>query len=131
MAPHFPYSDPHRFEVIHRVFGTSHVLRTLQGLKENERAGAVSSMVIEANARLENPVHGCASAVYQLQKQIAELGSELAITQAEVVRMSRKRDVLSSIVTGDYHLLPPTQQNDNFISEDVDDLWEPLWISKV
>ncbi|GLJ17634.1 hypothetical protein SUGI_0307060 [Cryptomeria japonica] len=131
MAPHFPSTDPHKFEIVHRVFGTSNVLKMLQDVEENERAVAVNNMAYEANARLADPVYGSASAVYQLQKQIAELESELAITQEEVARMSRKRDVLISIVIGGSHVWSTTQQTDDLILEDIDLLWEPLWNWKV
>lgn len=100
-------------------------------MEENERAAAVNSMVYEANARLADPVHGSAGTVYQLQRQIAELETELAITQKEVVRMSRKRDDLTSIVTGRSHVLPPTEQSDDLMLEDIGPLWEPLWNWKV
>ncbi|KAJ0798534.1 putative transcription factor LOB family [Helianthus annuus] len=38
-------------------------------LPESQRTDAVSSMVYEANARLRDPVYGCAGAICQLQSK--------------------------------------------------------------
>lgn len=44
-------------------------------------------MVYEANARIRDPVYGCAGAICHLQKQVNELQAQLAKAQAEVVNM--------------------------------------------
>lgn len=41
-------------------------------------------MVYEANARIRDPVYGCAGAVSQLTKQLDDLQAELAMTQAQL-----------------------------------------------
>ncbi|GLJ17633.1 hypothetical protein SUGI_0307050 [Cryptomeria japonica] len=127
MSPHFPSTDPHKFEIVHRVFGTTHVLKTLQGLKENERAAAVNSMVYEANARIKDPVHGCAGAVDQLQKKIAELESQLSTKQEELQRMRLIVGQIASELIARSHFLYPTPEDDDMVLEDADQLWEPLW----
>ena len=48
------------------------------------RADAVSSMVYEAKARIRDPVYGCAGAINQLQKELRDLQTELAATQADL-----------------------------------------------
>ncbi|KAH9330767.1 hypothetical protein KI387_002875, partial [Taxus chinensis] len=48
-----------------------------------QRADAVNSMVCEASARVQDPIHGITSAVHQMEKKIAELESQLAARQAE------------------------------------------------
>lgn len=47
-------------------------------------------MVYEANARLRDPVYGCAGAICQLQKQVIELQTELAKAQAQILNMNMK-----------------------------------------
>ncbi|KAH9330738.1 hypothetical protein KI387_002846 [Taxus chinensis] len=94
LAPFFPSAEPDKFAIVHRVFGTSNITKMLQGVADSGRADAVNSMVSEASARLENPVHGCTSALYQLQKQIDELESQLAATQAELTNMRWQYDEL-------------------------------------
>ncbi|KAH9330761.1 hypothetical protein KI387_002869, partial [Taxus chinensis] len=103
LAPHFPSTDTKKFDVVQRVFGTSHVIKTLQGVEDYQRADVVNSILYESSARVKDPVHGCAGIVYQLQAKIAELESQLAATQAEVVSMRLKRDEMASLLIGGYH----------------------------
>ena len=49
------------------------------------RADAVSSMVYEANARIVDPVYGCAGVISELQRQLQQVQAELAMTQAELL----------------------------------------------
>lgn len=44
-------------------------------------------MVYEANARLRDPVYGCVAAISTLQHQVEVLQAQLAIAQAEMVRL--------------------------------------------
>ncbi|GFP95687.1 LOB domain-containing protein 11 [Phtheirospermum japonicum] len=87
LAPYFPPNDPLKFTTAHRVFGASNIIKFLQELPEAQRADAVSSMVYEANARLRDPVYGCAGAICQLQKQVNELQQQLAQAQAEILNI--------------------------------------------
>ncbi|GER55172.1 LOB domain-containing protein [Striga asiatica] len=87
LAPYFPPNDPMKFTTAHRVFGASNIIKFLQELPETQRADAVSSLVYEANARLRDPVYGCAGAICQLQKQVDELQLQLAQAQAEILNM--------------------------------------------
>ncbi|GLJ17630.1 hypothetical protein SUGI_0307010 [Cryptomeria japonica] len=124
LAPHFPSTDPNKFALVHKVFGTSHVLKTLQGIEDYQRGDAVNSMVMEARARVEDPVHGCTSTVHQLQEQIAELEVRLAAKQEEFSSMSLKCDQMASFLLTGFH---PTQEpNENFLLDDLDKLWGPL-----
>lgn len=52
-----------------------------------QRTDAVSSLVYEANARVRDPVYGCVAAISSLQRQIDILHAQLAVTQAEMVRI--------------------------------------------
>ncbi|OMP02394.1 hypothetical protein COLO4_11130 [Corchorus olitorius] len=52
-APYFPSDDPHKFAIVHKVFGASNVSKMLQELPVQQRADAVSSLVYEANARMQ------------------------------------------------------------------------------
>ncbi|CAH9075163.1 unnamed protein product [Cuscuta europaea] len=94
LAPYFPPNDPIKFTTAHRVFGASNIIKFLQELPESERSDAVSSMVYEANARLRDPVYGCAGAIFQLQKQVSILQEQLAKAQAEVVNMQYQQSNL-------------------------------------
>ncbi|XP_076958741.1 LOB domain-containing protein 1-like [Bidens hawaiensis] len=138
LAPYFPPTEPLKFTIAHRVFGASNIIKLLQELPDSQRADAVSSMVYEANARLRDPIYGCAGAICQLQKQVSDLQAELAKAQAEVLNMQCQHSTLLSMICMemDQQLVsPPTQQqqtpyeNLNFYADDVNfgSVFEPLW----
>ncbi|KAM0937328.1 putative transcription factor AS2-LOB family [Dioscorea sansibarensis] len=86
-APYFPPDQPHKFASVHKVFGASNVNKLLQELPANYRSDAVSSMVYEANARVRDPVYGCVGAISSLQQQVDVLQTQLALAQAEIIRL--------------------------------------------
>ncbi|KAK9741499.1 hypothetical protein RND81_03G110600 [Saponaria officinalis] len=143
LAPYFPPTDPLKFTIAHKVFGASNIIKLLQDLPEAQRADAVSSMVYEANARLRDPVYGCAGAICQLQKQVSELQAELAKSRAEMVNIQCQQANLIALIcmqnnNNDNNVTPTSPQNDsfeantnflNFYDENnnVNSIWEPLW----
>ncbi|KAL6905975.1 hypothetical protein ACP4OV_003576 [Aristida adscensionis] len=84
-APYFPPEDPHKFAIVHKVFGASNVSKMLQELPAGQRADAVSSLVYEANARMRDPVYGCVGAISYLQQQVSQLQVQLALAKAEIL----------------------------------------------
>ncbi|KAL6630620.1 hypothetical protein ACP70R_028471 [Stipagrostis hirtigluma subsp. patula] len=84
-APYFPPEDPHKFAIVHKVFGASNVSKMLQDLPAGQRADAVSSLVYEANARMRDPVYGCVGAISYLQQQVTQLQMQLALAKAEIL----------------------------------------------
>ncbi|EEC72102.1 hypothetical protein OsI_05068 [Oryza sativa Indica Group] len=52
-APFFPADDPHKFAIVHKVFGA------INELPAQQQGDAVSSLVYEANDRIRDPVYGC------------------------------------------------------------------------
>ena len=70
----------------------------VQELPESARADAVSSMVYEAEARLRDPVYGCAGAVCRLQKEANELKVQLARAQADLLNARAQHDNLVALV---------------------------------
>ncbi|KAF8397639.1 hypothetical protein HHK36_016559 [Tetracentron sinense] len=143
LAPYFPPTEPLKFTTAHRVFGASNIIKFLQELPESQRADAVSSMVYEANARIRDPVYGCAGAICQLQQQISELQEQLAKAQAEVVNMQCQQANLVALICmemtqsqqpmsqhPDSNMSSPHsfQSNENFLDDtSLGSLWEPLW----
>uniref|UniRef100_A0A803M7Z5 LOB domain-containing protein n=1 Tax=Chenopodium quinoa TaxID=63459 RepID=A0A803M7Z5_CHEQI len=118
-------------------------------LPESQRADAVSSMVYEANARLRDPVYGCAGAICQLQKQVNDLQAQLAKAQAEILNMKCQQTNLLALIcmemAHDHDESPPSNTSSQSVSPEhpnrgvsnnacfIDDnnlggsLWEPLW----
>ncbi|XP_065009973.1 LOB domain-containing protein 1-like [Musa acuminata AAA Group] len=106
LAPYFPPTDPQKFTNAHRVFGASNIIKLLQDIPVSQRADAVSSMVYEANARIRDPVYGCAGAIFQLQRQVNELQAQLARAQAEAVNVqAQNANVMALICMGMSHTL--------------------------
>ncbi|KAL4575166.1 hypothetical protein LXL04_022008 [Taraxacum kok-saghyz] len=139
LAPYFPPTDPHKFTIAHRVFGASNIIKLLQELPECRRADAVSSMVYEANARLRDPVYGCAGTICQLQKQLSALQAELAKTQAEVVNLQCRQSNFLTIIRMQMDQRPETSvsppqhtqlpyESAGFFEDNVNlGSFEPLW----
>ncbi|KAI3459037.1 hypothetical protein Pfo_015700 [Paulownia fortunei] len=139
LAPYFPPTEPLKFTIAHRVFGASNIIKLLQELPEAQRADAVNSMVYEANARLRDPVYGCAGAICQLQKQISELQAELAKAQAEILNIQCQNASLFELIykqmaaQNDQENLPqpvlPYHENSTFFFDEsiLGVAWEPLW----
>ncbi|CAA0829569.1 LOB domain-containing protein 11 [Striga hermonthica] len=98
LAPYFPPTEPLKFTIAHRVFGASNIIKLLQELPESQRADAVNSMVYEANARLRDPIYGCAGTICHLQKQICDLQAELAKAQAEILNMQCQNANLCDLI---------------------------------
>ncbi|KAG8096444.1 hypothetical protein GUJ93_ZPchr0013g36221 [Zizania palustris] len=98
LAPYFPPTEPAKFTTAHRVFGASNIIKLLQDLPESARADAVSSMVYEAEARLRDPVYGCAGAVCRLQKEANELKVQLARAQADLLNAQAQHANLVALV---------------------------------
>ncbi|KAL0402949.1 UNVERIFIED_CONTAM: LOB domain-containing protein 12 [Sesamum radiatum] len=103
-APHFPSDHPHKFAIVHKVFGASNISKMLQELPLHQRADAVSSLVYEATARARDPVYGCTGAISYLQSQVAQLQMQLALAQAEMLCIQMQQD---------QQLLPNTLQHLN------------------
>nr|XP_043637509.1 LOB domain-containing protein 12-like [Erigeron canadensis] len=91
-APYFPPDDPHKFAIVHKVFGASNVSKMLQELPFHQRADAVSSLVYEANARMRDPVYGCVGAISYLQNQVSQLQMQLAVAQAEILCIQMQQE---------------------------------------
>lgn len=113
-----------------------HQCEKLQELPESQRADAVSSMVYEANARIRDPVYGCAGAISQLQKQVSDLQAQLAKAQAEVVSMQCQQANLVALLCMEMTqsqqepILQQHQYVDTSCFLDENNLgtsWEPLW----
>ncbi|CAL9007832.1 unnamed protein product [Prunus brigantina] len=139
LAPYFPPTEPLKFTIAHRVFGASNIIKLLQELPESHRADAVSSMVYEANARIRDPVYGCAGAICQLQKHLSELQAQLAKTQAELLNMQCQQGNLIALICMDMTqskdpILQQQQQQQSYLDTscfldetNLGTAWEPLW----
>ncbi|KAJ0987686.1 hypothetical protein J5N97_006042 [Dioscorea zingiberensis] len=134
LAPYFPPTDPLKFTIAHRVFGASNIIKFLQELPESQRADAVSSMVYESNARIRDPVYGCAGVICHLQRQVNDLQAELAKAQAQLVNMQTQKANLMDFLCMEMAQSPQPLENyymsssSNIDFFEADSVWEPnLW----
>ncbi|KAG6509808.1 LOB domain-containing protein 12-like [Zingiber officinale] len=102
-APHFPPDQPHRFSIVHKVFGASNVNKMLQELPVHHRADAVSSLVYEASVRMKDPVYGCAGTISYLHNQVSQLQMQLAVAQAEILCIKMQQESSSSLLISSRH----------------------------
>ncbi|KAJ0250729.1 LOB domain-containing protein 1 [Hirschfeldia incana] len=114
LAPYFPPTEPAKFSIAHRVFGASNIIKLLQELPESQRTDAVNSLVYEAEARIRDPVYGCAGAIYNLQRQVSELQAELAKAQVEIVSMQFQKSSLLELIN---NMDQPNQEEHNMTFE--------------
>lgn len=85
-APYFCTDEmgaPH-FGSIHKVFGASNFSKLLLHLPVQQRYDAVVSVLYEAEARIQDPVHGCGLQIFALQKQVESLKGKLAVSYAQL-----------------------------------------------
>ncbi|KAF3328814.1 LOB domain-containing protein 25-like protein [Carex littledalei] len=118
LAPHFPTDQPNKFVIVHKVFGASTVVKMLQTLVEATREDAVKSLVYEANARLQDPVYGCTSAVIYLQNYIQQLQSQLTTTRDQVTKLQEQNYHLLQVLM-EMSCTDPTIMNSSLISSTV------------
>ncbi|GJW82984.1 LOB domain-containing protein 36-like protein [Tanacetum coccineum] len=82
-APYFPPDQPAKFVSVHKVFGASNVVTILIELTTSH--DTVNLLLYEADARLRDPVYGCAGIISSLLREI-----ELAQTKAEITLHDRR-----------------------------------------
>ncbi|KAG6493905.1 hypothetical protein ZIOFF_048908 [Zingiber officinale] len=83
-APYFPAEHPEKFASVHRVFGASNVGKLLKDVAPGRREDAVASLTYEAEARIQDPVHGCVGHICLLQRRLAEIQRSLAEARKEL-----------------------------------------------
>ncbi|CAA0834093.1 LOB domain-containing protein 1 [Striga hermonthica] len=133
LAPYFPPNDPLKFTIAHRVFGASNIIKFLQDVPEAQRADAISSMVYEANARLRDPIYGCAGSISQLQMQVSQLQQQLAKAQAQILNLQSQHSTLISLYSMDINSFNDftSSPHTSFIEDDNNNniglLLDPLW----
>ncbi|XP_006292643.2 LOB domain-containing protein 28 [Capsella rubella] len=83
-APYFPTNKQENYEMIHKVFGASHVASLINEIHPSQREIAMSTLTWEAQVRLNDLVHGVSSIIDRLQSQLNDLQNQLAIAKNEL-----------------------------------------------
>ena len=95
---------------MHKIFGATNVAKLLNEVLPHQREDTVSSLSYEAEARLRDPVYGCAGTICILQFQVERLQKELHETKAELVSYTRGSNhcCYHPDICGTTAALPPT-----------------------
>ncbi|KAI3984633.1 hypothetical protein MKX01_003996 [Papaver californicum] len=82
-APIFPRDREEDFQNVSGVFGANKFIKLLKYAKSSERHLAAEAMIIEANARTSDPVHGLAGFAATLSERLDYLTSELEMVNQQ------------------------------------------------
>ncbi|XP_047339574.1 LOB domain-containing protein CRL1-like [Impatiens glandulifera] len=111
-APYFCHEQgPSHFAAIHKVFGASNVSKLLSHIPVANRSEAAATIAYEAQARLQDPIYGCVSHIFALQKQVMTLQAQLA---------SMKEHASTTLINGQGNCWP-TQDSNNMVPRSCDD----------
>ncbi|KAJ0983874.1 hypothetical protein J5N97_002230 [Dioscorea zingiberensis] len=127
-APFFPSDDPHKFAIVHKVFGASNVSKMLQELPLQQRADAVSSLVYEANARMRDPVYGCVGAISYLQNQVSQLQMQLAVAQAEILCIQMQQESTTPLINHQ-HIIEHDEKSFSLLQSNISSINPQLMIN--
>lgn len=85
LAPYFPAKRYREFQNAHRVFGVSNIVKIMNAVIEpHQRQAAADSILMEGNARRNDPVHGCLGIVRNLKSQIEFYEKQLEIANQQL-----------------------------------------------
>ena len=73
-APYFSSDEigMDQFSAIHEMFGHNRFVKLLRKLPVDKRNDAMASILYQAQARIENRVHGCSSYILGLQQEVCK-----------------------------------------------------------
>ncbi|KAL4323524.1 hypothetical protein GQ457_11G003190 [Hibiscus cannabinus] len=84
-APYFcSEQGPEKFAAIHKVFGASNVSKLLLRIPAHHRSEPVVTIAYEAQARIQDPIHGCVAHILTLQQQVESLQAQLMQAKAQL-----------------------------------------------
>ncbi|KAL5662164.1 hypothetical protein ACJX0J_029289, partial [Zea mays] len=99
-APYFPPDNLDKFAYVHRVFGTSNVIKILNNLQPYQRQYAVNSLVYEAEMRIRDPIYGCVGVVSMLQHRLIRLKKALESASLELSNYQAAEAAAASVAVG-------------------------------
>lgn len=79
LAPYFPASRYHEFQNAHRIFGVSNILKIMNAVEPSQRQATAESILMEGNARRNDPVNGCLGIISNLKSQVEFYEKQLNI----------------------------------------------------
>ncbi|KAI9187519.1 hypothetical protein LWI28_029001 [Acer negundo] len=110
--PFFPSDQPQKFQKVQQIFGAVKVAKIITGLDVHLREEAVNSLVFEAEeaeARLRNPVYGCAAIISNLEAQLKQVEDDLHNAKKELATYIGPEAMIPTI-SQSQPVLPQQQQ---------------------
>ncbi|KAM7474518.1 hypothetical protein LguiB_021761 [Lonicera macranthoides] len=80
--------DRQDYHTIFTVFGVRNVASFLQDVPEDQHLEALSSYLLEATARIENPIRDCTTLLASLEQKVEELQARVTALEARLERGS-------------------------------------------
>ncbi|KAM7460172.1 hypothetical protein LguiA_035845 [Lonicera macranthoides] len=80
--------DCQDYHTIFTVFGVRNVASFLQDVPEDRRLEILNSYLLEATARIENPIRGCTTLLASLEQKVEELQARVTALEARLERGS-------------------------------------------
>ncbi|KAK0600330.1 hypothetical protein LWI29_013831 [Acer saccharum] len=107
--PYFPSDQPQKFQKVQQIFGAIKVAKIITGLDVHLREEAVNSLVFEEEARLRNPVNGCAAITSNLEAQLKQAEADLHNAKKELATYIGPEAMISAI-SQSQPVMPQQQQ---------------------
>ncbi|XP_012852620.1 PREDICTED: LOB domain-containing protein 7-like [Erythranthe guttata] len=84
LAKYFPAEKSDDFENVYHLFGMQNTLKILKSVEEEEGDATIESLIMEAEMRLEHPVHGHFSVTRKLSIEIEKTETELEFVRKQI-----------------------------------------------
>ncbi|KAI3941208.1 hypothetical protein MKX01_029782, partial [Papaver californicum] len=131
-SPYFPPEEPQKFTNVHKIFGESNITKLLNEISIHQREDVVTSLVYEAEARINDPVYGCIGVISILQNQVRSLREELDVANANLIRyacneISNSTYVLSTSSAMEFSRRIVSIDEDGFTGDFIDGRLHVVW----
>lgn len=79
LGPYFPVERIEDFQCVHKCFGISNLTKIVSSVEENERATTVETLILEAEMRLQDRMHGSVGVKKMLEAEVSKAEKELNV----------------------------------------------------
>ncbi|CAF1717087.1 LOB domain-containing protein 36-like [Brassica napus] len=125
-APHFPPDQPNKFSCVHKAFGASNVAKLLSELPLNQREDAVTSLVYEAETRIQDPVYGCVGLISLQQQRLKQIQRDTDVARRELATYIGPEAMFPILQPQQPHFMPQSQtQQPQFVPETQQTVFMP------
>lgn len=84
LGPYFPQERIQEFKCVHRIFGIHNLTQIVSSVEENERPTTVQTLILEAQMRVHDMVHGSYGVEKTLRAQCTNAVKELNFVKQQL-----------------------------------------------